>query len=82
MLLEGSLSTLVIIAVAGGLGIARKTQTGGVLQGVEVFSYHYSSWASANGLSARFVAFVADEIFDNKIKDCKNRYNELAFNKL
>jgi len=62
MLLEGSLSTLVIIAVAGGIGIALKTNTGEVLQGVDAFSHHYSSWASANGLSAKLGAFITGSV--------------------
>ncbi len=58
MLMEGTLSTLVIIAVAGGLGMGLKTQDGSILTGTAAFTQHYASWASANGLAQQISAFV------------------------
>ncbi len=49
MLMEGALSTLVIIAVAAGIGIAYTTTDGAVLTGAAAWTHHYSSWAAAGG---------------------------------
>ena len=53
MLWEGTLATLVIVAVAAGIGMGFKGHTG-----TAAFNQHYSSWAAANGLSAKLDAFV------------------------
>ncbi len=58
MLLEGALSTLVIVAVAAGIGIAYQTKDAGVLTGAAAWSAHYASWSSAAGLGAKISAFV------------------------
>lgn len=58
MLMEGALCVLVIIAVSAGLGMGLTTKDGQILKGIEAFSYHYSSWAAASGLTAKLGAFV------------------------
>ncbi len=58
MLMEGTLSTLVIIAVAAGIGMGYVTKTGEVLTGVAAWTTHYSSWAAAAGLGSKVSAFV------------------------
>ncbi|MBC8175680.1 MAG: carbon starvation protein A [Candidatus Marinimicrobia bacterium] len=57
MLMEGALSTLVIIAVAAGIGLGLKTE-GELLTGVSAFNHHYSNWTAASGLGAKLAAFV------------------------
>ncbi len=57
MLLEGVLAILVIIAVAGGIGMYLKTPDG-ILTGVSAWNYQYVSWASASGLGAKVGAFM------------------------
>ncbi|MHC4600745.1 MAG: carbon starvation CstA family protein, partial [Planctomycetota bacterium] len=54
MLMEGVLAVLVIIAVAGGLGLAGE----GGLTGVEAWRGHYSSWSAAGSLGKKVGAFV------------------------
>jgi carbon starvation protein len=58
MLTEGALAVLVIVALAAGLGMGLSTEDGQTLKGIEAFSYHYSSWAAASGLSAKLKAFM------------------------
>ena len=58
MLMEGSLATLVIIAVAAGIGMGYTTKTGETLTGIAAWSTHYSSWAAAAGLGSKVAAFV------------------------
>jgi carbon starvation protein len=59
MLMEGALSTLVIIAVAGGIGLGLSSKTGEVLTGHAAFALHYASWATAtSGLGVKIGAFV------------------------
>ena len=58
MLTEGFLGVLVIIAVAAGIGMFVKTESGEVLRGAAAWSYHYSSWEAASGLAAKVTAFV------------------------
>ena len=58
MLMEGSLSTLVIIAVGAGLGLGLLTEDGNLLTGIAAFSSHYASWAAASGLATKLHAFV------------------------
>jgi len=57
MLMEGTLSTLVIAAVAGGLGMALVVK-GQTLTGVAAFTQHYSSWAAAAGLKSKLSAVI------------------------
>ncbi len=56
MLTESFLAVLVLMAIAGGLGISAGGEGG--LSGSSAFYQHYSSWASANGFSAKLGAFV------------------------
>ncbi len=58
MLMEGALATLVIAAVAGGIGLGLTTATGEMLTGQAAFTHHYASWAAAQGLGAKIGAFV------------------------
>ena len=58
MLMEGILATLVIIAVAAGIGMGYVTKTGETLTGVAAWTTHYSSWAAAAGLGSKISAFV------------------------
>ena len=58
MLLEGTLATLVIIAVSAGIGMGYATKSGEVLTGVAAWTTHYSSWAAAAGLGSKVSAFV------------------------
>jgi carbon starvation protein len=57
MLMEGTLSTLVIAAVAGGLGMALVVK-GQTLTGVAAFTQHYASWAAAAGLKSKLSAVI------------------------
>ncbi len=58
MLLESFLAVLVIIAVAAGIGIAYKLQSGEIKTGIDAWNAHYSSWGAAGGLSTKISAFV------------------------
>jgi len=58
MLLEGTLATLVVIAVAAGIGLGYTTKAGETLSGVAAWTTHYSSWAAAAGLGSKITAFV------------------------
>lgn len=53
MLAEGVLATLVIIAVAAGIGIGYDNLTG-----FDAWNKHYSSWTAAKGLPSKINAFV------------------------
>ena len=55
MLLEATLSTLVIISVGAGIGLLA-TDSG--LIGADAWNHHYASWSSAKGLGAKVSAFV------------------------
>ena len=57
MLMEGSLSVLVIVATAAGIGLAARGDAGGVV-GVAKWTEHYASWGAAAGLGAKVGAFV------------------------
>jgi len=57
MLMEGTLSTLVIAAVAGGLGMALVVK-GQTLTGVAAYTQHYASWAAAAGLKSKLSAVI------------------------
>ena len=58
MLMEGTLATLVVIAVAAGIGLGYTTKAGDTLIGVAAWTTHYSSWAAAAGLGSKISAFV------------------------
>jgi len=58
MLMEGILATLVVIAVAAGIGMGYVTKSGQTLTGIAAWTQHYSSWAAAAGLGSKINAFV------------------------
>lgn len=58
MLMEGALATLVIVAVAAGIGMGYTTKSGETLTGIAAWTAHYSSWAAAAGLGSKISAFV------------------------
>jgi carbon starvation protein len=58
MLMEGTLATLVIIAVSAGIGMGYVTKAGETLTGVAAWTTHYSSWSAAAGLGSKISAFV------------------------
>jgi carbon starvation protein len=58
MLMEGTLATLVVIAVAAGIGLGYTTKAGETLTGVAAWTTHYASWAAAAGLGSKVAAFV------------------------
>ncbi len=58
MVMEGVLATLVIVAVAAGIGIAYRGVDGNLLTGVPAWTAHYSSWTAAEGLGSKISAFV------------------------
>jgi len=58
MVMEGILATLVLIAVAAGIGIAYQNADGNILTGIPAWTAHYSSWAAAEGLGSKISAFV------------------------
>ena len=58
MLMEGVLATLVVIAVAAGIGMGYTPKGGEALMGVAAWTTHYSSWAAAAGLGSKISAFV------------------------
>ncbi|BDQ33487.1 carbon starvation CstA family protein [Pseudodesulfovibrio portus] len=57
MLTEAVLSTLVVVAVAAGIGLGY-TANGTTLAGLDAWTTHYSSWAAAAGLGSKVAAFV------------------------
>ncbi len=57
MLVEGSLATLVIIAVSAGIGLGL-VENGEHFTGVQAWTHHYASWAAAKGLGSKVAAFV------------------------
>ncbi|WP_456405710.1 carbon starvation CstA family protein [Caldithrix abyssi] len=57
MLTEGALATLVIAAVAAGIGLGYHSG-GKTLFGLEAWSTHYASWTAAAGLGSKIAAFV------------------------
>lgn len=59
MLMEGVLATLVVIAVAAGIGMGYVAENNETLTGVAAWTTHYKSWAAAAGLSNKLSAFVA-----------------------
>lgn len=57
MITESFFAVLVLMAVAGGLGMGLDVD-GVRLTGVEAFRHHYASWVTANGLGAKLGAFI------------------------
>ncbi len=57
MITESLLAVLVIIAAGAGLGMGLEAD-GEVLTGLAAYQHHYTSWSSANGLSAMLDAFI------------------------
>ncbi len=58
MIAEGILASLVILAVAAGLGAFGK----GLGEGVKAWNTHYADWATAKGLGAKIGAFVEGSV--------------------
>jgi carbon starvation protein len=58
MLIEAALATLIIIAVAAGIGMGYKTGQGNILTGIAAWEMHYSSWTASSGLGAKIGAVV------------------------
>ncbi len=58
MLTEGALATLVIIAVAAGIGLGYTNQNGQMIIGTSAWTAHYASWTAAQGLTSKIAAFV------------------------
>ncbi len=61
MLMEGALATLVIIAVAAGIGLGYEVTSDGsakTLTGFAAWNKHYASWTAAKGLGSKISAFV------------------------
>ena len=58
MLMEGTLSVLVIIAVAAGIGMGLTGKGGEVFTGIAAFNHHYASWGAAAGLESKIGAFI------------------------
>lgn len=57
MLLEAALATLVLIAVAGGIGMAYESADG-LLTGADAWNRHYASWGASTGLQSKLTAVV------------------------
>lgn len=57
MLWESFLAVLVIMAVAGGLGLGLEKE-GKLFTGIDAFRQQYSSWAAFSGIDAKLQAFV------------------------
>jgi carbon starvation protein len=58
MLMEGSLSVLVIVACGAGLGLGLAIKGGEVLTGTAAFKQLYASWSAVGGLAAQLNAVV------------------------
>jgi len=58
MLMEGLLSTFVIIACGAGLAMGLADKSGTILTGSAAFTHHYASWGAAAGLGSKVGAFV------------------------
>lgn len=58
MLMEAALATLVIVAVAAGIGIGYQTEAGAVLTGHAAWNAHYSSWLGEAGLDKKLESVV------------------------
>ncbi|WP_462324160.1 carbon starvation CstA family protein [Desulfoplanes sp.] len=57
MLMEGVLSTLVVVAATAGIGMGYEAD-GQLLSGTAAWTQHYASWAAAAGLASKIGAFV------------------------
>lgn len=57
MIWESFLAVLVLMAIAGGLGMGME-KDGILYTGAEAYRQHYSSWASSSGLEAKLGAFI------------------------
>ncbi len=57
MIMEGFLATLVIIAIAAGIGLGYQ-QDGQMLSGTAAWTNHYASWTAAEGLNDKVGSFV------------------------
>ncbi len=58
MLMEAVLATLVVIAVAAGIGMAYQTADGSILTGTNAWHEHYATWAASEGLASKINAVV------------------------
>ncbi len=58
MVTEGFLSSLVIVSVAAGIGMAYQAKDGAMLTGTAAWTHHYASWAASAGLGSKVSAFV------------------------
>jgi carbon starvation protein len=58
MLMEGSLSVLVIVACGAGIGLGLAVKGGEVLTGAAAFTHHYATWGAASGLASNLDAIV------------------------
>jgi carbon starvation protein len=57
MIWESFLAVLVLMAVAGGLGIGL-VEDGKFYSGIDAFRHHYSSWVAFSGMDAKLEAFI------------------------
>jgi carbon starvation protein len=58
MLLEAALATLVLVAVAAGLGMSYTADDGSLLTGVAAWKTHYASWSASQGMASNMKAVV------------------------
>ncbi len=58
MLMEGVLATLVIVAVAAGIGLGYTAKGGEFFSGAAAFNQHYADWGAIGGLGNYLRAFV------------------------
>lgn len=58
MMMEAALSTLVIIAVAAGIGMGMPGKGGEFFTGAAAFNHHYANWGAVGGLASQLAAFV------------------------
>jgi carbon starvation protein len=73
LLMEGTLATLVIIAVSAGIGLGLRGSGGEMLIGKAAFLHQYSSWEAASGLGSKLGAFIYGS--GNMIQACGIPYN-------
>ena len=58
MLMEGSLSVLVIVATTAAIGMHYVLKNGQVLTGYAAWAHHYASWKAAAGLGSKLNAVI------------------------
>ncbi len=58
MMMEATLSALVIVAVTAGIGLGLTGTGGEIFTGAAAFNHHYASWGAAAGLGSKLGAFV------------------------